>query len=58
MVIPGDQLRLEVEWTRQKGKICQMKGQAFVGSDLAAEAEIYASVLGIEELKSPVTSPS
>ena len=58
MVVPGDQLRLEVEWTRFKGKICQMTGQAFIGSDLAAEAQIYATLLDIAELKGPVTSPS
>jgi hypothetical protein len=28
-----------------------MKGKAFVEGDLAAEAEIYASVLNIEDLK-------
>lgn len=51
MVVPGDQLRLDVEWTRGKGRICQMKGKAFVEGDLAAEAEIYASVLDVEDLK-------
>ncbi len=55
MVVPGDQLRLDVEWTRQKGMICQMKGKAFVDGELAAEAEIYASVLDIAEIKSPLT---
>jgi 3-hydroxyacyl-[acyl-carrier-protein] dehydratase/UDP-3-O-[3-hydroxymyristoyl] N-acetylglucosamine deacetylase/3-hydroxyacyl-[acyl-carrier-protein] dehydratase len=53
MVVPGDQLRLDVEWTREKGRICQMKGKAFVEGELAAEAEIYASVLDIEDLKRP-----
>jgi 3-hydroxyacyl-[acyl-carrier-protein] dehydratase len=52
MVVPGDQLRLDVEWTRTKGKICQMKGKAFVDGEVAAEAEIYATVLDIEELGS------
>ncbi len=55
MVVPGDQLRMEVEWTREKGKICQMKGKALVDGELAAEAEIYASVLDIAEIKSPLT---
>jgi 3-hydroxyacyl-[acyl-carrier-protein] dehydratase/UDP-3-O-[3-hydroxymyristoyl] N-acetylglucosamine deacetylase/3-hydroxyacyl-[acyl-carrier-protein] dehydratase len=54
MVVPGDQLRLEVQWTRSKGRILQMKGKAFVESDLAAEAEIYASILDISEVKSPL----
>jgi 3-hydroxyacyl-[acyl-carrier-protein] dehydratase/UDP-3-O-[3-hydroxymyristoyl] N-acetylglucosamine deacetylase/3-hydroxyacyl-[acyl-carrier-protein] dehydratase len=55
MVIPGDQLRLDVAWTRTKGKICQMKGKAFVEGELAAEAEIYASVLDISEVKPTLT---
>ena len=55
MVVPGDQLRLEVEWTRSKGRILQMKGNAFVENDVAAEAEIYASILDISEVKSPLT---
>jgi 3-hydroxyacyl-[acyl-carrier-protein] dehydratase len=55
MVVPGDQLRLEVLWTRSKGRILQMKGKAFVENDLAAEAEIYASILDISEVKSPLT---
>ena len=50
MVVPGDQLRMEVDWTRTKGKICQMKGKAFVDGELAAEAEIYASILDLPEL--------
>jgi len=53
MVVPGDQLRLDVEWTREKGRICQMKGKAFVDGELAAEAEIYATVLDIEDLQKP-----
>jgi len=51
MVVPGDQLRLEVEWTRTKGRICQMKGKALVDGETAAEADIFASVLDIEDLK-------
>jgi 3-hydroxyacyl-[acyl-carrier-protein] dehydratase/UDP-3-O-[3-hydroxymyristoyl] N-acetylglucosamine deacetylase/3-hydroxyacyl-[acyl-carrier-protein] dehydratase len=55
MVVPGDQLKLDVLWTREKGRICQMKGKAFVDGDLAAEAEIYASVLDVAEVKPPLT---
>ena len=55
MVVPGDQLRLEVAWTREKGRICQMKGRAFVGDDLAAEAEIYASVLDVADVRPSFT---
>ncbi|HOW86590.1 MAG TPA: 3-hydroxyacyl-ACP dehydratase FabZ [Candidatus Aminicenantes bacterium] len=55
MVVPGDQLRMKVEWTREKARICQMKGQALVGDELAAEAEIYASILDIADLRPPLT---
>lgn len=54
MVVPGDQIRLQVDWTREKGRICQMKGRAFVEGELAAEAEIYATILDITDLKSQV----
>ncbi len=55
MVVPGDQLRMEVEWTREKARICQMKGRALVGDELAAEAEIFATVLDVADIRSPVT---
>ena len=44
-VVPGDQLRLELEVLRQRGTSCKLQGQALVGEELAAEAEIMA-VLG------------
>jgi 3-hydroxyacyl-[acyl-carrier-protein] dehydratase len=53
MVVPGDQLRLEVQWTRAKGRICQMKGKAFVDGEIAAEADITATILDLEDLGGP-----
>ena len=44
-VVPGDQLRLELELFRQRGASSKLQGQALVGEELAAEAEIMA-VLG------------
>ncbi|PIV55513.1 3-hydroxyacyl-[acyl-carrier-protein] dehydratase FabZ [Candidatus Desantisbacteria bacterium CG02_land_8_20_14_3_00_49_13] len=44
-VVPGDQLRLEVEVLRMRARIGVMKGQAFVGGKLAAEAEIMLSIV-------------
>lgn len=43
-VIPGDQLRMEVETLRGKpgGKVWRFRGQARVEGDLAAEAEFTA----------------
>lgn len=56
MVVPGDQLRLDVEWTRQKGRICVMRGKASVAGELAAEAEITATILDVGDLASPTSS--
>jgi 3-hydroxyacyl-[acyl-carrier-protein] dehydratase len=39
-VVPGDQLRLEVEITRMKASMGKGEGKAFVDGELAAEAEI------------------
>lgn len=50
MVTPGDQLRIEVQWVRLKGRICQMRGKALVDGEVAAEVEIFASLLDVEEL--------
>jgi 3-hydroxyacyl-[acyl-carrier-protein] dehydratase len=43
-VVPGDQLRLEVTLTRMRGRIGKGRGQAFVGSELAAEGEFTFAV--------------
>jgi 3-hydroxymyristoyl/3-hydroxydecanoyl-(acyl carrier protein) dehydratase len=50
MVTPGDQLRIEVQWIRMKGKICQMRGKALVDGEIAAECEIFATLLDVEDL--------
>ena len=41
-VVPGDQLRVEVEVLRQRGPSCKLAGKAWVGDELAAEGEIMA----------------
>ena len=43
-VVPGDQLRLELDVVRQRGISCKMTAKAFVGEEVAAEAEILAVV--------------
>ncbi len=47
-VVPGDQLRLEVETLRSGKKFWKMQGKAFVNSTLVMEGEMMASV-GQEE---------
>ncbi len=43
-VVPGDQLRLEVQTMRAGSKVWKLKGTAYVDGDLVAEAEILASL--------------
>ncbi|MDH4223296.1 MAG: bifunctional UDP-3-O-[3-hydroxymyristoyl] N-acetylglucosamine deacetylase/3-hydroxyacyl-ACP dehydratase [candidate division Zixibacteria bacterium] len=45
-VLPGDQLRLELEMIQfRKGGACKMQGKAFLGDELAAEAILMATVV-------------
>ncbi len=41
-VIPGDQIRLEVEVMKRRPPFWKMQGKAFVGNDLVCEAESTA----------------
>jgi 3-hydroxyacyl-[acyl-carrier-protein] dehydratase len=47
-VIPGDQLRLELEVTKHRHSIWGFRGKAFVDGKLAAEADLLA-MLGDEK---------
>lgn len=42
-VVPGDQLRLEVEVTQRRGPVVKVKGKATVEGDVACDAEILAT---------------
>ena len=44
-VVPGDQLRLEVEMVQSRRNICKVNGKAYVGEELAAEAGIMAAMV-------------
>lgn len=44
-VLPGDQLRFEVEVLRLKSRVCKMQGKAYVGEELVAEAIIMSSMV-------------
>ena len=52
-VVPGDQLRLKLTTIRQKQRIFKMRGEAYVGDTLVAEAELMAAI----ESKQGETSP-
>jgi beta-hydroxyacyl-ACP dehydratase FabZ len=44
-VVPGDQLRSELEMIQHRGRTCRMRGTAFVDGNLVAEAEFMARVV-------------
>jgi len=44
-VVPGDQLRMEVEMLQFRGKIARMKGTATVDGQLTTEAEMMACLV-------------
>ncbi len=44
-VVPGDQLRLEVEMIKYRMSMCKLKGVAYVDDEIAAEAILMASVV-------------
>jgi beta-hydroxyacyl-ACP dehydratase FabZ len=44
-VVPGDQLRMEVEMLQFRGKVARMKGVALVEGKVATEAEMLAGIV-------------
>lgn len=40
MVVPGDQLRFEVEPVRMRSRMATVQGKAYVGEDLVSEGEL------------------
>ena len=44
VVVPGDQLRLEVKLNNQKREFWRMQGQAFVGDKLACSADLMSAI--------------
>jgi 3-hydroxyacyl-[acyl-carrier-protein] dehydratase len=48
-VVPGDQVRLEVEILKMKSKFCHVRGRALVDGDVVVEGEVMASLMDIED---------
>jgi UDP-3-O-[3-hydroxymyristoyl] N-acetylglucosamine deacetylase/3-hydroxyacyl-[acyl-carrier-protein] dehydratase len=44
-VVPGDQLRFELEMLSLKRRFCKMKGAAYVDGNIVAEAELTSSII-------------
>lgn len=49
-VVPGDQVRLEVEMLKMKSRFCNVRGKAFVDGEVVIEGEVMASLLDIEDM--------
>lgn len=48
-VLPGDQLLMEVKVLQFKGRVCKMRGEAFVGGQKVAEAEFMSMLMELAE---------
>lgn len=44
-VLPGDQLRLEIEMVKFRQSFCKMAGKAFVGDKLVCQADLAAAIV-------------
>lgn len=49
-VVPGDQLRLEVKTLQTRRNVCKGAGKAYVGDELAAEAELMAMLVPRDQM--------
>lgn len=49
-VVPGDQLRLEVEIIRLKSRVSHVRGRAFVDDEIVTEGDILASLADLERM--------
>jgi len=45
LIVPGDQIRFELEMLQFRGRTCRMRGLAYVDGQVAAEAEMMARVV-------------
>ena len=52
-VVPGDQLRIEVNVLAWRGTFCKLQGRASVGGELAAEATLMCKMVDIDEVQQP-----
>jgi UDP-3-O-[3-hydroxymyristoyl] N-acetylglucosamine deacetylase/3-hydroxyacyl-[acyl-carrier-protein] dehydratase len=50
-VLPGDQVRFELEMVKLRMNTCKMRGKAFVDTDLVAEAELLSVLRDKQEVQ-------
>ncbi|HUO34816.1 MAG TPA: 3-hydroxyacyl-ACP dehydratase FabZ [Candidatus Acidoferrum sp.] len=56
-VVPGDQLRVEVNVVAWRGTFCKIEGKAFVKDQLAAEATMMCMMVDIDAAQAPAAEP-
>jgi len=49
IVVPGDQLRLEAELVKVRGRFATIRGRALVDKEVVVEGEVSAGIVDIEE---------
>lgn len=47
-VVPGDQIRLEVEIVKLKTRVCHIRAKAYVDQEIVTEGDIMASLVDLE----------
>jgi 3-hydroxyacyl-[acyl-carrier-protein] dehydratase len=52
-VVPGDQLRIEVNVLAWRGTFCKLQGRASVAGELAAEATLMCKMVDLDEIQQP-----
>lgn len=52
-VVPGDQLRLEIEVIKKRPPLWKMQGRAYVDNEVACEAVVTAMVIEEEKAETP-----
>ena len=52
-VVPGDQLRVEVDVLAWRGTFCKLQGKASVNGELAAEATLMCKMVDLETEGTP-----
>jgi len=57
-VVPGDQLRLEMNVLAWRNGFCKLEGRATVQGELAAEATLMCKMVDIDAIKPPAAEPA
>jgi 3-hydroxyacyl-[acyl-carrier-protein] dehydratase/UDP-3-O-[3-hydroxymyristoyl] N-acetylglucosamine deacetylase/3-hydroxyacyl-[acyl-carrier-protein] dehydratase len=53
IVVPGDQIRLEVEFVKVRARFATIRARAIVDKEIVVEGEIAAAIIDLEEANAP-----